>query len=198
MAAEKLVIGLGNPGHEYEKTRHNLGFLVVLRLAQTCGADFKKSRQANALVAEISDADLKSSFVLPLTYMNNSGNAVRDIAHFKKIAPQDILVVCDDINLDFGEMRLKQEGSDGGHNGLKSLIAELGGGMFPRLKIGIGTPPSREQQADYVLAGFNSREVKELPGIVDQAVECCRLWISGDVSRAMTEFNKRKDRKDNE
>ena len=198
MAAEKLVIGLGNPGSEYQKTRHNLGFLVVMRLAKEYGAEFKKSRQTNALVAEIKEGDTKSLLVLPLTYMNNSGIAVRDIAHFDKIVPQDILVVCDDINLDFGEMRLRMEGSDGGHNGLKSMIAEFGGQDFPRLKMGVGAPPSRELQADYVLSGFKTQEIKELSGFVDQAVECCRLWLKGDGARAMTEFNKRKDKNDNE
>ena len=109
MAAEKLVIGLGNPGREYEKTRHNLGFLVAMRLAKEYGAEFKKFRQANALVAEIKEGDARIFLVLPLTYMNNSGIAVRDIAHFEKILPENILVVCDDINLDFGEARLKAE-----------------------------------------------------------------------------------------
>ena len=197
MAAEKLVIGLGNPGREYEKTRHNLGFLVVMRLAKEYGAEFKKSRQANALVAEIKEGDTRIFLVLPLTYMNNSGIAVRDIAHFEKITSRDILVICDDINLEFGEMRLRTDGSDGGHNGLKSMIAELGGGDFPRLKMGVGAPPSRELQAEYVLFSFKAQEIKELPGFIDQAVECCRLWLKGDFAQAMTEFNKRKDKKDN-
>ncbi|MBF0123679.1 MAG: peptidyl-tRNA hydrolase, partial [Candidatus Omnitrophica bacterium] len=106
--------------------------------------------------------------------------------------------VCDDINLDFGEMRLRMDGSDGGHNGLKSIIAELGCGDFPRLKMGVGAPPSRDLQAEYVLSSFKAQETKELPGLVDQAGTCCRLWLKGDVAQAMTEFNKRKDKKDNE
>lgn len=198
MAAEKLIIGLGNPGREYEKTRHNLGFLSVGYLARQYGVDLKKSRQAQALAAEVREGDVRAILVLPLTYMNNSGNAVRDIACFEKIAPGNILVVCDDINLDFGAMRLKSGGSDGGHNGLRSVIAEIGSRDFPRLRMGVGAPPSRELQADYVLAGFRAGEARELPGFLEQAAECCRLWLLGEGARAMTEFNKRKDTKDHE
>jgi PTH1 family peptidyl-tRNA hydrolase len=198
LAAAKLIVGLGNPGREYEKTRHNLGYMVVTRLAAEHQASLKRYRHAAALAAEISEGEATVLLAEPLTYMNNSGVAVRDIVHFEKIELADVLVVCDDINLDFGETRLKSAGSDGGHNGLKSIIAELGTTAFTRLKIGVGAPPTRELQVDWVLANFKAAEMKELGGIIDQAVECCRLWLKGETARAMTEFNKRKEKKDNE
>jgi len=198
LAAAKLIVGLGNPGREYEKTRHNLGFMVVTRLAAEYHVPLKKYRHASAVAAEISEGELKALLAEPLTYMNNSGLAVRDIVHFEKLDLADILVVCDDTNLTFGEMRLKSAGSDGGHNGLKSIIAELGTTAFARLKLGVGAPPTRELQVDWVLANFKAAEMKELGGFIDQAVECCRLWLKDDTARAMTAFNKRKDTKDNE
>ncbi len=198
MARSKLIIGLGNPGREYEKTRHNLGFMVIARLAAEHNVQLKKYRQASAVAAEISAGEMTALLAEPLTYMNNSGLAVRDIVHFEKLDVADILVVCDDINLDFGEMRLKSSGSDGGHNGLKSIIAELGTSAFVRLKVGVGAPPVRDLQVEWVLANFKAPEMKELPGIIDQAVECCQLGLKGETARAMTEFNKRKDKKDNE
>lgn len=198
MAVKKLIVGLGNPGREYEKTRHNLGFMALMRLAREYGAEFSKSRQADALTAEIQDGETRILLVLPLTFMNRSGLAVRAIAGFDKVDIENILVICDDIHLAFGDMRLRTEGTDGGHNGLKSIIAELGSESFPRLKIGVGVPPSKERQADYVLSNFSTPEVKELGGVIDRARECAQLWLAGNTARAMAEFNKRKDKKDNE
>jgi peptidyl-tRNA hydrolase, PTH1 family len=198
LAAAKLIIGLGNPGREYEKTRHNLGFMVVTRLAAEHNVALKKYRHASALAAEISEGELKVLLAEPLTYMNNSGLAVRDIVHFEKPELADILVVCDDINLGFGEIRLKPGGSDGGHNGLKSIIAELGTESFARLKLGIGAPPTKDLQVDWVLADFKPAEKKELGSFLDQAVTCCRMWLEGETARAMTEYNQRKGNKNNE
>jgi peptidyl-tRNA hydrolase, PTH1 family len=198
LAAAKLIIGLGNPGREYEKTRHNLGFMVLTRLAAEYNVALKKYRNASALAAEISEGETKVLLAEPLTYMNNSGIVVRDIVHFEKLDLADILVVCDDINLAFGEIRLKSSGSDGGHNGLKSIIAEVGTESFARLKLGVGAPPVRELQADWVLANFKASEMKELGGFIDQAVECCRLWLKGEQARAMTEYNQRKGKQNNE
>ncbi len=198
MAAKKIIVGLGNPGREYEKTRHNLGAVVVQRLADDAGVKWHKSRQANALTAEISLAEEHALLVLPLTYMNNSGLAVVDIVHFTKIAFRNILVVCDDIHLGFGEMRLRSSGSHGGHNGLRSLEHALGTESFARLRMGVGSPVSADRQADYVLEKFTAREHKALDEFIEQGVECCRLWLKGEVARAMTEFNQRKDKKDND
>ena len=129
---KKLIVGLGNPGRAYEKTRHNLGFMAVARLAEGFGVDLKKYRHASALTAEVRGKDRKVILALPQTFMNNSGEAVRDIMKFEEVAPEDLLVVCDDLRLDVGRLKLRLEGSDAGHNGLKSITAHLGTEVYAR------------------------------------------------------------------
>ena len=170
MAEVKLIIGLGNPGRDYERTRHNLGFMVVQRLARELDAPFGKCRYAQALTAEARLEDHKVLFVLPMTFMNKSGLAVGEIVKFDKVLLENILVVCDDIALDLGEMRLKPEGSDGGHNGLKSLIAHLNSTAFFRMRLGVGAPRSREQQVDHVLSEFTKEEQARLEPVIEEAV----------------------------
>ena len=198
MGVSKLCIGLGNPGRQYEKTRHNIGFVVLMELARRNGVQWQKSRQGEALVAEVSGNGENILLVLPLTFMNNSGCAVRDIARFNKISPERILVVVDDIRLDFGAMRLKQDGSDGGHNGLRSVAQELGCREYSRLRLGVGASPPGMDQAVYVLSDFSARENKELVRFIADAADCCRLWMEGEMSRAMTQYNQRKEEKYNE
>ncbi len=193
LAQTKLIVGLGNPGREYEKTRHNLGFMAVLRLAKGLGADFKKCRYAQALCAEVRQDGIKVVLALPQTFMNNSGVAVRDIVRFDNVALEDVLVVCDDLRLDVGQMKLRLEGSDAGHNGLKSITAQMGTEAYARLKLGIGAPAVPEGQTDFVLGAFNAAETKMLEGVLENACDCCRLWLTGDTARAMTLYNKRKD-----
>ncbi len=189
----KLIVGLGNPGREYEKTRHNLGFMVVERLARELGVEFKKCRYASAFTAEVRGNDNKVVLALPQTFMNNSGAAVRDIVKFDDIVLGDVLVVCDDLRLDVGKLKLRLEGSDAGHNGLKSIAAHLGTEAYARLKVGIGAPRSPEEQVDFVLARFSTAETKMLEDVLESACDCCRLWLTGDTARAMTLYNKRKD-----
>ncbi|MEI6437901.1 MAG: aminoacyl-tRNA hydrolase [Candidatus Omnitrophota bacterium] len=191
MGLSTLLVGLGNPGRQYEMTRHNIGFMVVMEVARSAGVEWKKSRQASALVAELGTVGL----VLPLTFMNCSGQAVRDIAQFNKVGPADILAVVDDIRLDFGVMRLKLDGSDGGHNGLKSIAAEMGTFAYPRLRLGVGAPPPGVDQANYVLSEFSARDKKDLGLFVADAADCCRLWMKGEMSRAMTQYNQVKKEK---
>ncbi|MBF0386589.1 MAG: aminoacyl-tRNA hydrolase [Candidatus Omnitrophica bacterium] len=198
MGLSKLLVGLGNPGRQYEFTRHNIGFMVLMELARSAGADWKKSRQASALTAEYSEGGENIGLLLPLTFMNNSGQAVRDTVHFNKIGLENILVVADDIRLDFGVTRLKPGGSDGGHNGLKSVALEMGSVEYPRLRLGVSAPPPGMDQADYVLSEFNIRERNELGCFVKDAADCCRLWIKGEMSRAMTQYNLKKGKKHNE
>ena len=193
MAKTKLIVGLGNPGREYEKTRHNLGFMAVQRLAGKLDAEFKKCRYASALTAEVRDNDQKIILALPQTFMNNSGTAVRDIVKFDNVALEDVLVVCDDLRLDVGKLKLRLEGSDAGHNGLKSIAAHLGTEAYARLKMGIGMPKSPDVQVDFVLGTFSAAEVKLLEDVLESACDCCRLWLTGDMARAMTLYNKRKD-----
>ncbi|MEI8011287.1 MAG: aminoacyl-tRNA hydrolase [Candidatus Omnitrophota bacterium] len=190
----KLIIGLGNPGREYEKTRHNFGFMAVQHFAESAGVAFKKCRYAQAATAEISQGEDNIILALPQTYMNNSGLAVRDIARYDNIALENILVLCDDLRIDFGRLKLKLGGSDGGHNGLKSITAHLASDAYARLKLGIGVPPllSPGAQTDFVLGRFNPAEMKDIDGILESALDCCRLWLSGEVGGAMTRHNKRK------
>ena len=189
----RLIVGLGNPGREYEKTRHNLGFMAVERLARGLGAEFKKCRHASALTAEVHENDQKVLLALPQTFMNNSGAAVRDIMKFENVALADVLIVCDDLRLDVGQLKLRLEGSDAGHNGLKSIAAHLGTEVYARLKLGIGAPASPGVQTDFVLARFGTAETKMLEDVLESACDCCRLWLTGDTARAMTLYNKRKD-----
>jgi len=194
----KLLVGLGNPGRQYERTRHNIGFMVLMELARRGSADWKKSRQGEALSVELMEGEGNILLVLPLTYMNNSGQAVSAIAHFNKISLDHILVVVDDIRLDFGQMRLKAGGSDAGHNGLRSVAQELGAKEYSRLRLGVSAPPSGMDQASYVLSEFSAQERDQLPEFIAAAADCCRLWMKGEVSRAMTQYNQRKEEKDNE
>jgi PTH1 family peptidyl-tRNA hydrolase len=189
----KLIVGLGNPGRAYEKTRHNFGFMAVQRLAEGLGAEFKKCRYASALTAAVREGDAKVLLALPQTFMNNSGAAVRDIMKFENVAPEDVLVVCDDLRLDVGKLKLRLDGSDAGHNGLKSVAAFLGTEGYARLKLGIGAPRSPDDQIDFVLARFSAAETKKLEDVLESACDCCRLWLTGDTARAMTLYNKRKD-----
>ncbi|MBF0619079.1 MAG: aminoacyl-tRNA hydrolase [Candidatus Omnitrophica bacterium] len=192
MPTAKIIVGLGNPGRQYSGTRHNLGFMVVEALAQKAGLSWKKSRQGEALAAETRIGAEKVLLLLPQTYMNNSGLAVSKIAAFEETLLENILVVCDDIRLDFGQLRLRADGSDGGHNGLKSMLAHMNGEKFFRLRMGVGAPPPSIDQADFVLASFRSAEVKGLGAFITQAVDCCELWLNGETAKAMTLYNKRK------
>ena len=189
----KLIVGLGNPGREYEHTRHNFGALVVERLARGLGGEFKKCRYAQALTALVHDGGNKVILALPQTYMNNSGLAVRSLVDYDGIAHEDILIVVDDLHLDVGQVRLKLEGSDAGHNGLKSVAAHLATVQYARVKLGIGQPRAGHEQVDFVLGTFSTAEKKVLEEVLESACDCCRLWLAGDAPRAMTLYNKRKD-----
>lgn len=167
--------------------------MVLMELARESGAGWSRSRQADALMMECMEgAGETIGLILPLTYMNNAGQAVGAIARFNKICPENILVVVDDIRLEFGVLRLKSSGSDGGHNGLKSMAGELGTSEYPRLRLGVGAPPPGMDQADYVLSEFSVREKKDLGPFITEAAACCRLWMQGEAALAMTQYNQTK------
>ncbi|HRZ40464.1 MAG TPA: aminoacyl-tRNA hydrolase, partial [Candidatus Omnitrophota bacterium] len=155
MLQTKLIAGLGNPGAEYEWTRHNLGFLVVSRFVEDAKASFSSSRCCRGLEAQFRLGEVKVVVLMPMTYMNLSGQAVAGALSYYKVEPAESLVVCDDFSLEFGQLRLRSKGSDGGHNGLKSIIENLGTQDFMRLRLGVGNPPSRQDPADYVLSAFS-------------------------------------------
>lgn len=183
----KLIVGLGNPGIEYKFTRHNFGSFIIEALAQELGANFKRSIFAKSRIAKAIYHDEEILLLLPLTFMNLSGRAVNYILRKYKIALNDILVVCDDTNLDFGKIRIKPAGSDGGHNGLKSIISSLQSREFARLRIGIGS--AGKDLAKYVLEDFSKEEKKELKSYAESAVKACLLWIKSGIEEAMNKFN---------
>ncbi|MDP2652973.1 MAG: aminoacyl-tRNA hydrolase [Candidatus Omnitrophota bacterium] len=187
----KLIVGLGNPGREYQNTRHNIGFRVVDHLACGAGLKFAESRACRGLMAEGEIEGQRCCLLLPLTYMNHSGQAVRDVVRKKNVVLSDMLVVCDDFHLDFGQMRIRKSGSGGGHNGLSSIIDLVGSNEFPRLRVGIGTPPRREEVTEFVLGAFDAGERKGLNGLIEDAARCCGEWLKNDISQVMSQFNKK-------
>lgn len=188
-APEYLIVGLGNPGKKYETTRHNAGFLCVDLLAQKHGGKLTKLK-FHALCGEVRLRGRRCLLLKPQTYMNNSGEAVREAAQFYHIAPEKIIVISDDTALEFGKMRIRRKGSDGGQKGLKSIIQHLGSEQFPRIKIGIGAKPSPQWDlADWVLSRFTEKELKELRSVCDDACDALELLVTGDVEEAMGRYN---------
>ena len=191
MSQTRLIVGLGNPGKDYEDTRHNLGFLVVEHLVKKNNLRFRKSSFTNGLTAEGKVAGNDLCCLLPSTYMNNAGTAVKQAVLSKDLDHADILIVCDDLHLDFGQIRIRNKGSDGGHNGLASVIGHLGTQDFARLRLGIGTPPKGAESVDYVLGKWTAREEKQLDEFIDRATDCCGVWLQEGIHKAMDQFNGR-------
>jgi PTH1 family peptidyl-tRNA hydrolase len=181
----RLVAGLGNPGPEYELTRHNVGFLVVERLAAQFGSTWEKSSKWDTASAKRGEAIL----VKPLSFMNRSGHPLFAIAQFYKIEPQEILVVLDDFALPLGRLRLRPNGSSGGHNGLDSIIAQFGTEEIPRLRVGIGAAPS-QASIDYVLGRFFDEEKPLVRSTIDRAGDAVKCAIDNGLVSAMNTFNK--------
>ena len=181
----RLVVGLGNPGAEYNRTRHNVGFGVVDRLASEWGLAWQHSKAWHALWAKGDKAIL----VKPASYMNRSGEPLSAVANFYKVAPAEILVVLDDLALELGRVRLRTEGGTGGHNGLESIIVHLGTEAIPRLRIGIGAAPDAGA-VDYVLGRFFEEEVPIVEKTIERAAEAVKCAIDKGVLSAMNLFNK--------
>lgn len=176
--------GLGNPGDRYAATRHNTGFRVLDELARRLRARFRAAEGRSVARAAWRGKDLV--LVKPLLYMNESGVPVAEQLHRR---PDDFLVVCDDFALPFGRLRLKPRGSEGGHNGLASIIHRLGTDQFPRLRVGIGVPPAGQDWADYVLEPFPPAEAEQLPGLLGRAADACLAVLDEGLERAMNRFN---------
>ncbi len=191
--AERLIVGLGNPGKDYEYTRHNLGFLVLEHISQSNGLKWKRSVLCDGVEAEGKDGDLKFRLLMPSSFMNNSGKPVKQFVRQNDFDLKNVLVVCDDFNLNFGQLRVRRRGSDGGHNGLHSIIYHLESEDFCRLRLGIGMPPGKKSAEDYVLEEFTKKEREELGFFVDEASHCCLLWLTKDLNEVMSQFNKRKE-----
>ena len=180
-----LIIGLGNPGLEYEKTRHNVGFRVLEKLA--VNTSFSTERYAE--VAEIKHKGRKLILVKPNTFMNLSGKAVHYWLKKTKVPLENLLVITDDISLPFGSLRLRKKGSDGGHNGLRDIQMILGKNTYARLRFGVGNDFEKGFQSAYVLADFNDSDSKILEERIDKSVEIVQVFSTNGIDRAMSEFN---------
>lgn len=187
--AEFLIVGLGNPGDKYEFTRHNAGFMTVDFFADRENVKINKLKY-KSLLTEVNIKGHKCLVMKPQTFMNNSGEAVRDAAQFYKIPPEKIIVIYDDISLDVGRTRIRRKGSDGGHNGIKSIIYHLNSDNFPRIKIGVGKkPPEWEDLADWVLSRFTNDELKTLRATAEKVCDVLPLMLDEKIDEAMNRIN---------
>lgn len=185
----KLVVGLGNKGREYENTRHNMGFMLVDRYLQYKNITDKFKEKFNAIYIETTINNEKVIFIKPMTYMNNSGIAVRAFIDFYKLNIEDILVISDDLDLDLGKFRLRRNGSSGGHNGLKSIISQLGTDDFKRLRIGISN--DKDDVINYVLSKFSKKELNEIDTMFDTLVDVLDDYFVMDFTSLMSKYNRK-------
>lgn len=186
---EYIIVGLGNPGEKYSRTRHNAGFLAIDYLSQKYSADVKQLK-FKSLTGDVKIGEHRALLMKPQTFMNNSGEAVGEAAKFYKIAPENIIVIVDDIYQAPGRMRIRKNGSAGGHNGLKSIIEHLGADTFPRIKIGVGEKPSPEYElADWVLARIPKADEEPMFKIFEATADCIPMLLDGKTDDAMGKFN---------
>ena len=186
---EFIIVGLGNPGKKYELTRHNAGFLFADLLADKQSEKISKI-QFKSVTANITLGGHRCLLMKPQTFMNNSGEAVKQAAAFYKIPPENIIVVFDDISLPCGKMRIRRKGSDGGHNGIKSIIYLLNSDKFPRVKLGVGEKPHPDYDlADWVLSSFKKNELDALRDAAENACKAVEMMVQGNIDGAMSSFN---------
>lgn len=183
----KIVVGLGNPGRRYEGTRHNVGYAVADSLAKGPGAT-KFQNRFQADVAELNEDGQKILLVKPETFMNLSGHSVRQAVDFYQLPLEDLLVVCDDINLPLGKLRFRARGTHGGHNGLKDIQSHLGTTVYSRLRIGVGAPPE-EKAIDYVLGRFRPSERPAIEDALATAAQAVMYWVREGIAPSMNQYN---------
>ena len=187
-----IIAGLGNPTLQYEGTRHNVGFDVIDMLADRYNISVD-GRKGRALIGKGMIGGQKVLLVKPQTYMNLSGESIRSILDYYKVDPEtELIVIYDDISLDVGKLRIRAKGSAGGHNGIKNIIAHVGGSVFPRIKVGVGEKPPKYDLADYVLGHFSKAEQELMEEGYKDAVKAVEMIVSGDISGAMNEYNRKK------
>lgn len=184
-----IIAGLGNPGLEYEHTRHNAGFLTMEQLAQNCGVKLGQMKfQADC--AEAMVGEVRCLLMKPATYMNRSGDSIAAAAKFYKIPSEQVLVIYDDISLPPGKLRIRRKGSAGGHNGIKSIIAQLGTEEFPRIRVGVGAKPTPQYDlADWVLSKFTEEEQAVLQSAMEHAADAAKLIVQGEMNQAMNQYS---------
>ena len=186
----RLIVGLGNPESRYRGTRHNIGAASVRECAEELKAPLKKGLFSSSSCARVRIDSHETLFAVPLSYMNLSGPPAAALTRRHRIAPADLLVVHDDLDLEFGTIKLRLGGSAGGHNGLKSVIASVGSPEFCRLRIGIGRPPRGMDPAEYVLARFDREEAGRVEELIASACSAMRLWAAEGISKTMNTFNR--------
>lgn len=189
----KLITGLGNPQEQYQLTKHNIGYQVIERIAQHNQIIIGR-KKCNSILGEGIIGTKKVILAKPLTYMNLSGKAVRSVVNWGKINLKDLIVICDDVNLGFGTIRIRSKGSDGGHKGLRSIIDFLNSQDFPRLRIGVGSSRKIKDMTSYVLRPFSKRHTKIINESVDTAAEAAEVWVRDGIVAAMNRFNQMKPR----
>lgn len=183
-----LIAGLGNPGSKYDKTRHNIGFQVVEALAQKHSLTFGKLEH-KTMTASGTVAGKRVLLAKPQTFMNVSGDSVVPLAHFYKIPTERVLIVCDDLDIPLGSLRLRKAGSSGGQNGMKHILQRFGTQEINRVRVGIGRPPGRMNPADYVLLPFKGDEVITAIEVTDRAVKAIERWLMDGIEAAMNQYN---------
>ena len=184
----KLVVGLGNPGRRYERTRHNIGYVVLAELARRFGLGPPKARFHGAVV-EADIAGQKALLLSPTTYMNLSGTSVQEAKSFYKLPNEDLLVLCDDLNLPVGKLRFRSRGSSGGQKGLENIVQRLATEDFSRLRVGVGTAPEGWDWADYVLGKFTSEELPVIEEAMRQAADAVAVWAREGITFCMNQYN---------
>ena len=186
---EYIVVGLGNPGDRYSRTRHNAGFLAIDRIAERSGVKIDRVKY-KSLTAETMIGGKRVLLMKPQTFMNNSGEAVWEAAKFYKLEPSRVIVLSDDISLDVGRLRVRAKGSAGGHNGIKSVIEHLSTNEFPRIKIGVGEKPSPEYDLiKWVLGNIPEEDRKKVSEVYSKAADALEIMLSGNIDTAMNKFN---------
>ena len=184
-----IIAGLGNPGQQYQKTRHNVGFVAVDYIAAKLGVKIDRAK-FHALTCEARIGEVRVLLMKPETFMNNSGVAIGEAAAFYKISPDRVLVLHDEISFDVGKIRIRRKGSAGGHNGLKSIIARLGSDAFPRIKMGVGAPPHPDyDMADWVLGSFKNQDAVDIDAAAKRAWEAVEAIITEGVEKSQSRFN---------
>ena len=186
---EAIVAGLGNPGREYENTRHNAGFLVLDQIAGSCGVRLDRLKY-KSLCADAVLGGRRVLLMKPQTFMNLSGQAVTEAMRFYKLPAEKVIVIFDDISLEPGKLRIRRKGSDGGHNGIKNILYLTGKDTFPRVKIGVGKKPNPQWDlADWVLSHYTKEETAQMQEVYEKIPDVCRLIVAGQIDEAMNRYN---------
>jgi PTH1 family peptidyl-tRNA hydrolase len=189
MSDRYLIVGLGNPGPEYDQTRHNIGFRCVDALAEAYGLAFDQKKKSKARTADGLIVGKRVLIAKPQTFMNLSGTSVQGLAAFYQIPPRNIIVILDDLDLPLGTLRIRPKGGSGGHKGLTDIVQRLGTQDFPRIRVGIGRPPGRMDPAAYVLRRFDQDEAPIINPAVDRAVKAVEVWLTEGIETAMNRYN---------